>query len=118
MRNDQSGSALILATMALLAVGIALVATLRLEGRSLALEHAHRDGAEARNLQTAIELYATRHGTLPPPGPLSWQALGVPPSEVEGFRLEGSCEGWSLQKDGITRRFASPAGCQAAKPGG
>lgn len=118
MGNQQSGSALILATMALLAVGIALVATLRLEGQTLALDHARRDGVEARNLQTAVELYAARHGSLPPPGPLSWQALGIAPVEVEGFRLEGDCNGWSLEKDGITRRFASPAGCQAAKGSG
>jgi|GEM_PF-2963329 len=118
MTSRQDGSALIIATMALLAVGLAAVALLRLEGQSWQLDHSRQAGLGAQRIRTAVEVYALRHGAIPQAGPLSWKELGLPPQEVSGFILEGDCTGWALSSAGTRWRFPSPDGCQAPKAGG
>ena len=118
MQSRQSGSALIIATMALLAVGLAAVAYLRLDGQAWSLSHARQNGLQAQRLRTAVELYVVRHGGLPSPGPLSWQELGVSPQDVTGFTLEGTCAGWSLAANSLSWHYPAPSGCQPAKAGG
>ncbi|HVI51399.1 MAG TPA: hypothetical protein VM661_09340 [Candidatus Sulfotelmatobacter sp.] len=118
MRASQSGSALIIGTMALLAVGLAAVALLRLEGQSWQLDHNRQAGLQAQRIRTAVELYAVRHGAVPAPGPVPWRDLGLAPQDVTGFSLDGGCAGWSLAFGGQSWRFPSPDGCQAPKAGG
>ena len=120
MQSRQSGSALIIATMALLAVGLAAVAYLRLDGQSWSLSHARQNGLQAQHLRNAVELYVVRHSSLPAPGPLSWQELGVSPEDVTGFSLDGTCAGWSLAANSLSLswHYPAPSGCQGPKAGG
>jgi|GEM_PF-3634199 len=112
--------------MAVLAIGLAAIAWLRVSGPELALERVYQAGVRAQRVATALSLYQTRHGALPEPeqGTVPWRLIGLAPQDIADpwgrpFVYGLSACGWTLSSTAPDKEPLrwSAASCQDPRQG-